>query len=265
MAPSVAALVVAAALSVHGRTGPWRDPRIHHLGNHGWGGWAHAQLAAPFTRLLDHVAYEGVDVRHVVRASAPAGTVDLGCGVGLSTPPRGIGIDASREMLAVAARSRAGCVFHRGLAERWGATDSAPLVTMSFLLHEQPADRRLRILRNARRVSTGHVVVLDIHPEYRPSPHMLSGEPFLSDYLMGIGGEIERVFGSARVRDLVPGRVRLWNASVTGGNPVPRAPCCRSPSGSSEAPSWRTSSAGVLLKDCLAPDNYAPDNYASVP
>lgn len=85
---------------------------------------------------------------------------------------------------------------------------------MSFLLHEQPRERRVRILQNARRISTGRVLVLDVHPEYRPSRAMLSGEPFLLDFLSHIEGEMADVFGSTQTDDLVSGRVRLWNASV---------------------------------------------------
>ena len=218
-------LLISASKSLsHGRTGPWKDPRIHNLGNHGKGGWLHAQMAGPFTHMLDQVAYGGVDVREMVRESAPPGTVDLGCGVGLSTPDDGIGVDASSQMLDVATRTRTGCTFYRGLAERWGAADSAPLVIVSFLLHEQPRERRVRILHNARRISTGRVLVLDVHPEYRPSRAMLSGEPFLLDFLSHIEGEMADAFGRTQTDDIVPGRVRLWNASVASGDAESTSP-----------------------------------------
>ena len=217
-------LLLSAASLSHGRTGTWKDPRIHNIGNHGKGGWLHAQMAAPFTRMLERVAYGGVDVREVVCKLAPPGTVDLGCGVGLSTPDDGIGVDASSEMLDVATRTRTCCTFYRGLAERWGAADSAPLVIVSFLLHEQPRERRVRILRNAQRISTGRVLVLDVHPEYRPSRAMLSGEPFLLDFLSHIEGEMADVFWKTQTYDLVPGRVRARNASVASDDAESQSP-----------------------------------------
>ena len=39
------------------------DPRIHNFGNIGIGGKIHAMLARPVTRLIDHVAYDGINVR----------------------------------------------------------------------------------------------------------------------------------------------------------------------------------------------------------
>ena len=44
----------------------YMDPRIHSLGNHGLGGKVHSMLAPVFTKLIDKVAYKGVDIRKQV-------------------------------------------------------------------------------------------------------------------------------------------------------------------------------------------------------
>ena len=44
----------------------WNDPRIHSLGNVGLGGVVHALLAPFSTKLIDVLAYDGADVRHLV-------------------------------------------------------------------------------------------------------------------------------------------------------------------------------------------------------
>ena len=62
----------------------WFDPRIHELGHLGWRGRLHAECTPLTTRLIDRLAYNGVDIRH--RVLEGPSTIDFGCGVGLSTP-----------------------------------------------------------------------------------------------------------------------------------------------------------------------------------
>jgi hypothetical protein len=45
----------------------WYDQRIHTLGNVGFGGAVHAACAAVSTKLIDIVAYDGMNVRQKVR------------------------------------------------------------------------------------------------------------------------------------------------------------------------------------------------------
>lgn len=191
---------------------PWKDPRIHTLGNHGPTGMLHALAAPLITSAIDRVAYEGLDVRGCLRSSSLTTTVDLGCGVGLSTSENGIGVDSSREMLRVARALHPRKTFFRGLAEKWGETDMAQTVTVAFLLHEQSRARRALILKNAYRLCACHVVVMDIHPSYRPSATMLAGEPYIEEYLNAIDEELHSMFcDTVTSYDLVHGRVRVWN------------------------------------------------------
>ena len=176
---------------------PWKHPHIHNFGNHGLGGAIHASVAPVATRLIDTLAYKGRDIRALLRVDddADASTVDLGCGVGFSTSLHGVGVDASNEMLAVARCRKPQATFVRGLAERWGETGAYSRVTVSFLLHEQPQRRRLRILRNAFRISSDEVLVMDIHPSYKPSYTMRMGEPYVDEYLANIERDVMMLFG----------------------------------------------------------------------
>lgn len=55
----------------------WFDRRIHTLGNNGFTGAVHAAIAPLSTKLIDILAYEGVDIRKKVRGIGTQ-TVDFG-------------------------------------------------------------------------------------------------------------------------------------------------------------------------------------------
>jgi hypothetical protein len=44
----------------------WFDTRIHSMGNQGFMGGLHAAAAVLITKVIDNVAYDGVDIRHEV-------------------------------------------------------------------------------------------------------------------------------------------------------------------------------------------------------
>lgn len=191
---------------------PWKDGRIHNLGNVGLGGALHAAVAPTATKIIDTVAYGGYNVRE--RLHTTPDTVDLGCGVGFSTAAGGIGVDVSYSMLSVARWLHPNATYARGLAERWGTTDMCSRVTCSFIMHEQPRWRRARIMENALRLSRDEVAIMDIHPSYNPSPMMRSGEPYIDEYLRSIESDVALI---VEVHDLdftseplCNGRVMLW-------------------------------------------------------
>ena len=209
----VALTIAAAALAP-----PWKDARIHQLGNVGPKGLLHAALSPAATKVIDRIAYKGEDARATWLHDSEVDTVDLGCGVGFSTSPGGVGVDASRPMLAVARLVHPRATFVRGLAERWGEPDMCRRATCAFLLHEQPWWRRARIVRNALRIATDEVVIMDIHPSYTPSAAMLRGEPYLEDYLACIEAELAALARDGRVKleatPLYDDRVMLWRFHV---------------------------------------------------
>ena len=60
-------------------------PDIHILGNHGHTGNLHSQIAPCVTKLIDHLAYDGYDVRkNILNNIGESNSVlDLCCGVGI--------------------------------------------------------------------------------------------------------------------------------------------------------------------------------------
>jgi ubiquinone/menaquinone biosynthesis C-methylase UbiE len=96
----------------------WFNPKIHTLGTRGFFGGLHAAIAPLSTKMIDILAYEGVDVREKVAQELAATLrvnkahiVDLCCGVGISTralrkafpdAEEVIGMDTSPEMVEMA-------------------------------------------------------------------------------------------------------------------------------------------------------------------
>jgi len=103
----------------------WREAKIHSLGNTGLLGRFHALLAPVATHFIDSASYGGRNVRKEVhqQLGLAQGTVlDLCCGVGISTAPGAVGVDASEEMIDMARLLNPGKTFLVGNAENFGNT-----------------------------------------------------------------------------------------------------------------------------------------------
>jgi SAM-dependent methyltransferase len=201
------------------------DPRIHNLGNvnsfrnFGVGGTIHAEGARFATRVVDCVAYGETDVRRELLDEFPRDMriVDLCCGVGTST--RDLGVDTSKEMLRVARRASTKR-FVLANAETYGVEDNYDLATCFFAMHEIPGHARRRILNNMLRIAPSALVV-DIPPAggdwraYEPSRLMLTGEPYLTDYIERFGYDVHAAACASRAnvtaRQLLRGRVVVWH------------------------------------------------------
>lgn len=59
---------------------------------------------------------------------------------------------------------------------------------------------------------TGTLAVIDISSDYRASPSMLAGEPYVLEYQQSIHTQLQRFKGFLRPRyeDIVPGHVGMW-------------------------------------------------------
>ena len=190
------------------------------MGNVGLGGALHAALAPAATRIIDAAAYGGKDVRAELLQTLPADAdvLDLCCGVGLSTRANATGVDTSPQMVAMAqvlsAQAGRGCAFQLGNAETFGAADEYDVATVFFALHEMPAAGRRAVLHNALRVARKLVMVADIDARtYRPSAMMLTGEPYLLDYMENVEDDIAAV-AEIHGRDVSTwvetGHLRVW-------------------------------------------------------
>lgn len=198
----------------------WLDPRIHNFGNVGTLGGLHAAVAPLFTHLIDRIAYDGVDARKRIHSviNPDHSVVDLCCGVGFSTFPGALGVDASPEMLGMAKLRRRDANFLKGNAETFGGDASFDVATIMFGMHEMPQYARRRVLRNAARIARKQVIVVDIDPVYEPSWSMLSGEPYVLDYLENIDEDVSqcavtRAWRRARV-NVIPEHVVMWRLDL---------------------------------------------------
>lgn len=205
-------------------------PQIHNLGNTGVGGILHARLASPATRAIDHIAYEGRNMRRELAESIartrPNGlVVDVGCGVGTLTRELVganltvvAGIDASREMIAQAERELPGQTFTvlnaAALPDHFSGMDVA---VACMLVHELPhnahADLIVAMLNATH--ADGEVWVVDIDPSYIPSPMMLTGEPYVQEYIRTFEDTLRQIASpenglDLRIHTLIEKRVILY-------------------------------------------------------
>lgn len=213
----------------------WRDPRIHNFGNCGLRGWVHSVVAPIATRIIDDVPYQGVDARARIHSLIPAGAsvVDLCCGTGFSPTPHAntTGVDISLPMLTMARFRRflnfgkGATRFVQGNAESWGNDNSCDIATIMYGFHEMPAAARRSILRNAMRIARKHVLVVDICPSFTPTPMMLSGEPFVLDYLAHVDMDVllscrRTTWTRAQRATVVCEHVVMWRLDCTSETPL---------------------------------------------
>ena len=83
-----------------------------------------------------------------------------------------------------------------------------------FGMHEMPGSARRRVLRNAMRLAKKTVLAVDIWPGFEPSPMMLSGEPYVLDYLANVEDDViashDPMQWEVTRIDVVAEHVRMW-------------------------------------------------------
>ena len=204
------------------------NPEIHNFGNIGLGGHIHAKLAPFATRTIDKLCYDGRNIREEIYKSLNekdekdekdeynkyTRVLDLCCGTGISTPPGGVGIDTSREMLAVAREihehkdTQWNTRFYSGNAETYTPEFPVEHVSCMFAFHEMPLYAQRNIIENAISIARQSVIIVDIAPTYTPSSTMLLGEPYIQDYLANIE-ELMYRYNFLQI-EYIPGHVYMW-------------------------------------------------------
>lgn len=204
------------------RTAPFH-PAIHNLGNTGYLGQAHAQGAWFATWLIDQLAYKRINIRRefaqLLAQKYENGTklVEIGCGVGTLTRELErthtfdiVGVDTSREMLANAKRHvRCPLLCFNGVDYK----ETVDVSVICMVMHEMPPCGHRQMLSNLLDISTD-VWLVDIDPDYEPSLTMLSGEPYVPDYLATIEETVDSI-AQEKARKIhtynfIPGHVRVW-------------------------------------------------------
>tara|TARA_B100000768_G_C11282289_1_gene379362 strand:- start:1939 stop:2571 length:633 start_codon:yes stop_codon:yes gene_type:complete len=193
----------------------WYNPIIHNFGNVGTAGNIHALCTPLFTKLIDSRAYSGVDIRKEIYSEIPEklSVVDLCCGTGFSTKPGNIGVDTSTEMLRYSNLFNPGNLYKYGNAETFGEDREFDVVTCMFAFHEIPETGHRAIINNAIRISKRKVIIVDISTDYKPSKMMLSGEPYILDYIKNVDTLLENFFFEKNT--LIPGHVNMWSHERT--------------------------------------------------
>lgn len=223
----------------HARNAPFH-PSVHNMGNVGFGGKLHANVAMASTRMIDQLAYKGRNVRADLAdgfereslGSPRRFALDIGCGVGMMSRElaRGswdlvLGVDTSQEMLDLASYHVSNATF-----QRMNAVDVHRIfelisyrafgcIVSSFVFHEMPRSAHRRTLRSMLRLlrecDGGVVSVVDISPSYSPSPLMLLGEPFLNEYLETFAQtaviEARRAGHKLEVTNVIEGHITMWS------------------------------------------------------
>lgn len=205
------------------RTAPYH-PSIHNLGNVGLLGRVHAELAWVSTALIDEHAYSGRNMRRELAEQLsgryPRGTtlLEVGCGVGTLTKELEDGghfaitaIDTSPDMVRVA-RRHVVCP----VACMNGVDVSAPvdLAVVSMVAHELPERAHRDLLRALLRTAK-EVCFVDIDLSYTPSRLMLTGEPYIEEYLATWDRTLRDEAQGRHVKEwsLIPGHVTVWIVS----------------------------------------------------
>lgn len=189
------------------------NPKIHNFGNIGLGGFIHAEIAPFSTRLIDILAYEGRNVRKELMSFYKYNSVlDLCCGVGLSTPENAIGIDTSDMMIRKAKSIHKNKEFFIANAENYDPPRDIDVVTCMYAFHEMPEYAWIRIIENSLRIAKKEIIIIDISTDYNPSKMMLSGEPYIENYLKNFD-RVSKAYNFEKY-NLIKDKVTIWFKSM---------------------------------------------------
>lgn len=189
------------------------DPRIHNFGNHGALGSVHSLIAPVFTLYTDTTIYGRNLRKEIVDMQGADKTIlDVGCGTGFSTSATlgSKGLDVSNEMLSTAKAIFPNKDFEQANIEEWVPDKQYDIVTIMFLFHEVPQEHRINIIEKLKLIAREKILVVDISPNYSPSELMLTGEPYINDYLKNIRDDLS----SFSEEIIITNHVHSWSLDV---------------------------------------------------
>ena len=183
------------------------NPLIHNFGNVGLGGKFHANLAPVARRVIDYISYEGINIRQdILSEYREKEVLDFCCGIGDSTSDFGTGVDTSMEMLKVAKKLNNDKKFCFGNAENYKPSKEFDIVTCMFAFHEMPLEAQMNVIENGKKIAKEEFIIVDIASNYQPKEIMLSGEPYLLDYL----DNINLLLNSFEKINYIDKHVNIW-------------------------------------------------------
>ena len=190
----------------------WYNPDIHNFGNVGIKGNFHSILSPIATKIIDLKAYNGRNIRKEIYNTFEGDTLDMCCGTGFSTKPGSTGIDTSLSMLRFSKIYNPGSNYYFGNAENFGKSKKYNTVSCMFSFHEIPTHGREKIIRNCIRNCKKEVVIVDISTSYKPSDIMLTGEPYLNEYLSNMDFIMNKYGFNKTV--YIENHVDIWKLTV---------------------------------------------------
>jgi ubiquinone/menaquinone biosynthesis C-methylase UbiE len=198
------------------------DHRIHNFGNIGLGGKIHSIVAPYATKIIDNTCYNSIDIRQEIltnynnkfyeKNNKFPSIIDLCCGTGMSTYTNQLGIDTSKEMIErakiIQTSKKPNTIFTIGNAENYGKPKQFNTATIMFAFHEMPNYAHNKIIKNAKRITTDDILIIDISPNYKPSKIMLTGEPYLLNYKSTISDILKK--HNFSYIEYIPNHVGFW-------------------------------------------------------
>jgi trans-aconitate methyltransferase len=188
------------------------DNRIHNLGNIGFGGKVHAEIAQSITKNIDNKRYNGRNIRQEInnyinsKYNNPK-ILDLCCGIGISTSQ--YGIDTSTNFIEKAKKLYPNKIFKVDNAETYIPNEKIDVVTCMFSFHEMPEYAHNLIIKNSLKIAQKEVIILDISTNYKPSYFMLLGEPYLINYMKTIDKTMNK-YNFNKI-NYINNHVNFWN------------------------------------------------------
>lgn len=195
----------------------------------------HALGARFATRVIDHVAYNGTNMRHDLASEMTdifsnsknkCDLLEVGCGVGTLTSElvktkvfdNIFAVDTSPEMLHIAQTYVSGPEYKLMNGADVGQTYDVDVAIACMVMHELPRSAHAKLIKamvQSVQKRRGEAWFIDIDPDYTPSETFLTGEPYATKYLKSIQDTFEEVCSEMHdvqydTFQVIPSHVRGW-------------------------------------------------------